>query len=465
MSSSPLLLAPFLSSFSGEVFVPGSKSLTNRIFPLAVLSQEKMIFSGALESEDAEIMKNALVKMGAKITEIIKNSEISGKNINNTWEVDAGTFFSDRADYEIFCGNSGTTIRFLTALCALRKGKTILSGVARMQKRPIGDLVNAIEQLGASVKFLGKAGFPNIKITPISNWENITEVQKISLSGNLSSQFFTALFHIAPMFPAGLEISVIGDLVSKPYIDMTLNVLQDFGIKVENLENKYQKFLIKNQKFSVPHSRDAIHYEIEGDASSASYPLSIGLITGGKVTIQNLPENSVQGDAKFQDLVIDKMRTLSGVEGSGLQPLGEIDLEDIPDVAMTAVVLAAYAEGYSKISGLSTLRHKECDRIWALESNLKKLGVDIQSGKGTEAGGEDDEYLEIWGNPEKLRNFSKNLEISGKGHVEIECFGDHRVAMCFAVLSAVIPNIKILDPDCVQKTYPSFWKDLESWKS
>ncbi len=456
MKTPPILLKPFSSPFSGEVFVPGSKSLTNRIFPLAVLSQEKTNFSGALKSEDAEIMKNALAKMGAKISENISD------NINKSWEVEAGDFFTDTNNYQIFCGNSGTTIRFLTALCALRKGKTTFTGVERMQKRPIGDLTNAIEQLGASVKFLGEIGFPNLEITPIPNWENISEIQKISLSGKLSSQFFTALLHIAPMFPAGLEISVTGDLVSKPYIDMTLSALSDFGVNVENTDNKYQKFIIKNQKISAPkknnNTNDSVNFEIEGDASSASYPLSIGLITGGKVSIKNLPKNSVQGDAKFQELVIDKMRPekCRDVEcnvSTGLKPLGEIDLEDIPDVAMTAVVLCAYADGYSKISGLSTLRHKECDRIFALESNLKKLGVKIQSGKNHETG---DEFVEIWGDPEKLRN---NSEV-----VEIECFEDHRVAMCFAVLSTVTPNIKILDPDCVQKTYPSFWEDLEMWR-
>ncbi len=439
MATPPLKVIPFSRKFSGMVTVPGSKSITNRLFPLAVLSSkhtgQAVYFSGALKSEDSEIMKEALEKMGAKITEISgKNSE----DINTAWEVSAGSFFEDTSDYEIFCGNSGTTIRFLTALCALRKGKTLLTGVERMKARPIGDLVSAIEQLGAEVKFLENSGFPPLEITPIQNWENATETKKISLSGNLSSQFFTALFHIASMFGAGAEISVEGELVSKPYIDMTLNILRKFGVRVENSE--YKIFKIPHQKFHASEN-----FLIEGDASGASYPLSIGLITGGKVEISNLKnlKNSIQGDAKFSKLVLEKMKPENFPENSSLKPLGKINLEDIPDVAMTAVVMCAYADGISEISGLSTLRHKECDRIFALESNLQKMGIRVES---------TDDTMTIWGNPEKIHG------------AEIECFGDHRVAMCFAVLGTVVPNVVILDPDCVQKTYPSFWKDLENWR-
>jgi 3-phosphoshikimate 1-carboxyvinyltransferase len=462
MKTPPLPVTPFPKPFVGEVIVPGSKSITNRIFPLAVLSSffsgKDISFSGALKSEDSEIMKNALEKMGVKIIEISENTNA----INTAWTVSAGSFFSDKNDYEIFCGNSGTTIRFLTALCALRKGETTLTGVERMKKRPIGDLVSGIEQLGARVQFLQNDGFPPIKITPISQEKNKNEAKKISLAGNLSSQFFTALFHIAPVFSGGVEVVVEGELVSKPYIDMTLHILSDFGVEVENVHNTYQKFIFASHKKNETDIDDSYSpqfdndFLIEGDASGASYPLAIAAITGGKCVIKNLPENledSIQGDAKFSELVLDKMcistpldnRTPSGVEGGvKIKPLGEINLEDIPDVAMTAAVLCAYADGYSKITGLSTLRHKECDRLYALESNLKKMGIKVKTGN---------DYIEIWGDPQNIHG------------AEIECFGDHRVAMCFAVLGTVVAGVKILDPDCVQKTYPSFWKDLEKWRS
>ncbi len=437
MSNPPCTVVPFTKPFIGKISVPGSKSITNRIFPLAVLSgyfsQEKIFFSGVLESEDSEIMRNALSTMGAKISQIQ-----TADTFNTAWEIEAGDFFSDTNEYEIFCGNSGTSLRFLTALCTLRKGKTILTGVERMKQRPIGDLVSGIEQLGATVKYLENDGFPPLVISPIPEWEKISTVQKISLKGDMSSQFFTALFHIAPMFPKGLEIAVEGDLVSKPYIDMTFSILSDFGIEVKNQEKKYHKFFIPPQKFSAPH-----HFLVEGDASGASYPLAIALITGGKCEIKNLPEkisDSIQGDAKFSQLVLEKMK---GKKVGVLKHLGEINLEDIPDVAMTAVVLCAYSDGYSKISGLSTLRHKECDRIFALESNLKKMGVRVEAGE---------DFIEIWGDPKNIHG------------AEIECFGDHRVAMCFAVLGTVVKGVKILDPDCVQKTYPTFWKDLENWR-
>lgn len=438
MPSTPLTVQPFSHPFSGSIEVPGSKSITNRLFPLAVLStfssEKKISFSGALTSEDSEIMKDALQTMGARIEE--KNNLQKISKMNTDWEVSAGTFFSDSNDYEIFCGNSGTTIRFLTALCALRKGKTLLTGVERMKKRPIGDLVSALEQLGAKIECEERDGFPPLQITPIPDFGTKNEPKKISLAGNLSSQFFTALFHIAPVFHGGVEISVEGELVSKPYIDMTIQILRDFGVEVENIGNTYTKFFIAPQQYSPREN-----FLVEGDASGASYPLSIALLTQGDCEIKNLPEHlatSLQGDAKFSQLVLDQMKGENGV----LNPLGEINLEDIPDVAMTAVVLCAYADGYSKITGLSTLRHKECDRIFALESNLKKMGIQVVSG---------DDSMEIWGDPKNIHG------------AEIECFGDHRVAMCFAVLGCVVSGVKILDPDCVQKTYPTFWKDLESW--
>lgn len=410
----PLFQKPLFKTIS----VPGSKSITNRLFPLGVLGNQPLTIANALESEDAEIMSNALTKMGANICK--------GKN-GNEWIVSRGHFFEDTNDYEIFCGNSGTTLRFLTGLCALRKGKTTLTGIERMKQRPIGDLVNALTQIDVNIKYLENNGFPPIQITP----PDIFSKQNITLSGKLSSQFFTSLFHIAPII--GLKIEVEGELVSIPYVEMTIQMLSSFGIEIEN-EN-YKKFTIPKQSFVSPNS-----ILTEADASSASYPLAIGAITGGKVNISNIPKNSLQGDAQFEKKVIEPMTKISGE----LSPLGEINLEDMPDVALTAAVLCAYAKGYSKITGLSTLRHKECDRLFALESNLQKMGATVKTGQ---------DYIEIWGNPKTLHG------------TDIECFNDHRVAMCFAVLGTKVAGVNILDPDCTKKTYPTFWKDLEKWRS
>ncbi|HIQ56681.1 TPA: 3-phosphoshikimate 1-carboxyvinyltransferase [Candidatus Gracilibacteria bacterium] len=435
-----LTIQPFTKPVCKKILVPGSKSLTNRLFPLAVLSEKSVIITGSLESEDAEIMRDALVKMGAHITEIKTESGISD------WKVETASFFTNTDNIELFCGNSGTSIRFLTALCALRKGKTTLTGTHRMLVRPIGDLCDVLQNLGVNIEYNKNTNFPPHTIFPSSIFTQSCdrfsgmrkELKSVHLSGKLSSQFFTALFHIAPKI--GLEIIVDNELVSKPYIDMTIEVMKDFGVHIENVQNEYAIFKISQQKFTVPKTGK---FEVEGDASSATYPLAIGLITGGNVEITNLPKKSLQGDAKFKELVIDKMRNPENNTINPLIPLGNIDLEDIPDAALTAIVLCGYADGYTKITGLSTLRHKECDRLFAMETNLRKMGIEVKTGT---------DYIEIWGDSKKIHG------------AEIECFDDHRIAMSFAVLGTVVENVKILDPECTKKTFPSFWEDLEKWR-
>ncbi|MEI7511809.1 MAG: 3-phosphoshikimate 1-carboxyvinyltransferase [Candidatus Peregrinibacteria bacterium] len=425
----PFPVQPFLSPFCGKISVPGSKSLTNRVFPLAALGVSPVKIFGALESEDAFLMREALKKMGVSILSHIKNKR-------EVFTVSSGSFFKNAEDAQIFCGNSGTTIRFLTALCLLRpKGtKTTLTGIERMKERPIGDLVDALLQMGARIEYLDKEGFPPLAITGMGK---SLPGGKISMKGNLSSQFFTAVLQIGAFCEKPLEIEVIGDLVSQPYIAMTIKILEPFGVRVEN-EN-FKKFVITPQKIQVPNQ-----YFIEGDASSASYPLAIAAITGGNIIIENLPEDSLQGDSQFFTRVLKKMRgTVETRLIASLQPLGDINLEDMPDTAMTAVVLAAYATGRSKITGLSTLRHKECDRIWALEKNLKAMGANIITGE---------DWIEIFGDPKLLHGAT------------IETFHDHRVAMCFAVLGSVIAGVEIENPQCTEKTYPSFWDDLEEWR-
>lgn len=429
-----MIIKPFEKPLFGNISVPGSKSITNRIFPLAVLSGSNLVIQNALESEDAELMRNVLVQLGVSI--------LPG-DVENTWNISSSHFFSSQKHEELFCGNSGTTIRFIAALAALRDAPTTLTGIERMKERPIRDLADALSQMGANIEYQEKLGYPPLTIFPsplvrstCSAFAGMRKsIKHITLSGKTSSQFFTALFHIAPYI--GMEIEVTDLLVSKPYIDMTIRILKDFGITVEN--QQYQRFIIPQQSFSAPRE-----YTVEADASSATYPLAIAALTGGSIQINHLPKNSLQGDAQFKTLVIDRMVISDSKIQKKLQPLGEINLEDIPDAAMTAVVLASCAVGYSKITGLSTLRHKECDRIFALESNLKKMGIRVESGP---------DYIEIWGDPDTIHG------------ADIECFNDHRVAMCFGVLGTLVSGVNILDPDCTQKTYPGFWNDLEKWRS
>lgn len=402
-----------------KISVPASKSLTNRVLPLSVFSNEKIIIKNPLSSEDGNIMKNSLIKMGVEIVDIDEK----------TIRVQNKSFFTNTEDLEIFCGNSGTTLRFLTALSVLRKGKTTFTGIDAMKKRPIKDLVNSLKELDIKIEYNEKEGYPPITIYPSNLNTNETKKNyEVSLSGEKSSQFFTALFLLAPNI--GLNITVKDKLVSIPYIDLTIALLKKFGVEVKN-EN-YNKFIINKQDVLLPHS-----IEIEGDASSSTYPLSIGLITGGEVFINNIPKDSFQGDNKFKEIVIDKMKGKNEI-----LPLGNINLEDIPDAALSAISLCAYANGYSKITGLSTLRHKECDRLYAMEVNLKNMGIKVRTGE---------DYIEIWGNPNEIHG------------AEIDCFNDHRIAMSFAILGSVVKGVVIKDPECVNKTYPSFWKDIEEW--
>ncbi len=424
--SLPFSVQPFSHPFCASVSVPGSKSITNRVFPIACLGSSPLQIFGALSSEDADLMRNALRSMGVEIS----SSLVEKKEV---FTVFSGSFFENTQNLEIFCGNSGTTIRFLTALCLLRSmgTKTTLTGVDRMKQRPIQDLVDALRQMGAHIEYEEKDGYPPLTITGMGK---LLPGGKIFMKGDISSQFFTAIFQIGAFCQTPLEIIVTEELVSQPYVAMTIQILEQFGILVEN--HHFQKFVIHPQTIKTP-----AQYFIEGDASSASYPTAIGAITGGHVDIQNLPNFSLQGDAQFSKRVLEKMKKPGELV---LHPLGEINMEDMPDVALTAVVLCAYAQGYSKITGLSTLRHKECDRIWALEKNLKEMGANIQTGK---------DWIEIFGDPKLLHG------------AKIETFHDHRVAMCFAVLGSMVPGVIIENPKCTEKTYPTFWDEYEEWRA
>ena len=408
-----------------EVSLPGSKSITNRVFMCAALAKGKSRIYGALKSDDAEVMLKALRQVGIKIKEKKEYIEITG-----------GTFNCKKATLDLH--NAGTATRFLTATMTLRKAETIVTGCERMKERPIGDLVDGLSQLGVEIEYLKKEGFPPIAISPLSFLrrressldprvkpeDDNKKEYFIKMKGNKSSQYFTALLMLAPCLDKPVRIEVIGDLVSKPYINITLSVLKQFGIKVKN--NNYQSFLIKPQTYK------AGDYLVEGDASGASYWASIAGLHDGKVKFTNLKKTSVQGDIKYGNAFENcKMKNENSV----------IDMTAMPDAAMTLAVSAPFFCGQTKITGLSTLRIKETDRLAALENELKKVGVKVKTTKDSIA--------------------VENSKFEIRNSKLIHTYNDHRMAMCFAVVGTKIPGIVIEDPDCTDKTYPTFWEDLE----
>ena len=416
----------FGAPVSGNVFLPGSKSISNRVLILAALSGQTVLLKNFLHSEDTAVCRAALEKFGAKIRETPAGIEVSGgENI-----------FKNQKNLQIDAAASGTTMRFCAAVAALRTGETILRGTKRMHERPIGDLVDALRSLGARVEFLEKENCPPIKIFGQKLTGN-----KVQISGKISSQFLTAILQIAPFFEEKVEIKIIGNLVSRPYVEMTIKILEQFGAKI-SVDSDFKKITVFSGKLNPPRE-----FQIESDATAASYFWGVAAATGGEISVEKIPENSTQGDIEFLQ-VLEKFgckisRKNDAVFCRGprkLKNLGRINLEKIPDAAMTAVVLSALAPGENEICGLQTLRDKECDRIFALETNLKKLGVKVESTENS---------IKIFGRPEKFLP------------AEIKTFLDHRVAMSFAVISAAIAGITILNPDCVGKTFPDFWEFFE----
>jgi len=427
-------LQPFAHPFSGAVQVPGSKSITNRILPLAALSGERISIFNALRSEDTLAMIEALRQFGVEIQAAFS----SGANFSQLIVTGNTGVFPQTGAITLDCKNSGTTLRFLTALSALRAGETILTGSVRMQERPIADLVTALRTLGIRIEYLGKEGFPPLKVVGSGEFSGgATQV-----GGAISSQFLSALLLLSPFARQKFEIELPQELVSRPYFTMTVQLLKQLGVAAEEFT------VAANSTLAFPQNK----FTVEADATAATYPLAIALITGGTITVQNFSSNSLQGDSAFATRVLAWMGAEISEDSNGLtlqapkelQPLGEINLEDMPDAAMTAVVLAAYASGRSRITGLKTLKDKESDRLQALSSNLQKMGAEVQVGA---------DFIETFGAPEKLHG------------AEIETFHDHRIAMCFAVLGAVVPGVVILNPDCVEKTYPTYWTEYEEWRN
>ncbi|MEY3651419.1 MAG: 5-enolpyruvylshikimate-3-phosphate synthetase [Pseudomonadota bacterium] len=411
---------------SGRIKLPGSKSISNRTLLLAAFSNGITDILDLLASDDTARMLEALAVLGVPME----------KTGENNWRVagNAGELSVKQAD--LFLGNAGTAFRPLTAALAMSQGNFTLSGIPRMHERPIGDLVDALAQAGAHIEYLGNKGFPPLKISPAK----IQSSQSIKIRGDVSSQFLTALLMALPLTGQSFKIEVIGELISKPYIEITLNLMARFGVVVQR--NGWQEFTVPAK--SQYQSPGKIY--VEGDASSASYFIAAGAVaadTNG-LCIEGVSKNSIQGDIKFADEVVKMGAKIEYGENhiiakaaSGKLKAIDLDCNHIPDAAMTLAILALFAEGTSTLRNIASWRVKETDRISAMATELRKLGATIEEGH---------DYIAITP-PEKITP-----------NAVIDTYDDHRMAMCFSLVSLAGVPITINDPKCVAKTFPDYFE-------
>jgi len=420
-----LTLKP-ITKINGEINLPGSKSFSNRALLLAALAEGTTRISNLLESDDTRHMLNALKQLGIDYT--LSNDKKECTVVGNAGPINSEGF------EELFLGNAGTAMRPLCAALCLGKGSFLLTGEARMKERPIGHLVDALRQAGAKINYIESEGYPPIQIEA-----NGLSGGKVEIEGAISSQFLTALLFASPMAKEDMTISILGELVSKPYIDITLHIMKTFGVDVEN--DNYETFQIKGgQTYKA-----VDHYMVEGDASSASYFLAAAAIKGGTVKVTGIGKKSIQGDVAFVD-VLEKMGAIVewgddfvSVTKGELNAI-DMDFNHIPDAAMTIATTALFVEGTTVLRNIYNWRVKETDRLFAMATELRKVGARVEEG---------DDYLKITA-PKQLK------------HAAIDTYDDHRVAMCFSLLALDPVSVTINDPECTAKTFPTYFEVLES---
>ena len=412
----------------GCIKLPGSKSITNRVLLMAALGSGVTKLIDPLRSEDTDQMINALIKLGVSVKELNDDKNIIEiKGIEHNFP---------NKNTNLFLGNSGTTFRPLTAVLAMMRGDYYLSGIERMHERPIKDLVDALEQMGSSIRYEKNHGYPPITI----NNNSIEILKPIQIKGDISSQYLTALLIAGPISNNEFNIEVIGDLISKPYIDITLKLLTKFNIFYNN--DNWRLFSLK--KDSV--YRNPTKIFVEGDASSASYFFAAASLAGS-IEIEGINKDSIQGDLKFLDIISKmgakieyKSDSIQVSKASNLKGI-EIDCIEIPDAAMTLAIMAVFADKPTKLKNIGSWRVKETDRILAMDNELTKMGVEVSTTHDS---------MTIF--PQKQLN----------NNISIETYNDHRIAMCFSLFCLKNLNITIQDPNCVNKTYPDYFKDLKS---
>lgn len=428
-------LLPSVRRAQGQVQLPGSKSISNRALLLAAMAQGTTQLHGVLESDDTEVMLESLQRLGITTQRLGES----------TYEVTGG-WGQIQSTGDLFLRNAGTAMRSLTAALAWTEGTYQLSGIERMHERPIGDLVEALQAGGAHIEYLGAEGYPPLKIGPA----NIKKGHVFRVKGEVSSQFLTALLMSAPLMSQktgqSVEIEVVGRLISQPYIAITLAMMADFGVRVEHQDW---------QRFIVP--ADALYqspgvYKVEGDASSASYFLALGAIGGGPIEIQGVGSRSVQGDIHFTQVVeamgahvhfepqAMRVQGIKVAEGERLRAF-DLSFDRIPDAAMTAAALAMYADGPCTLRDIGSWRVKETDRIHAMQTELQRLGAQVESG------------------PDWLRVYP--IDSEQWQDADIFTYDDHRIAMCFSLAAFAPVRVQILDPGCVSKTFPHYFSVFE----
>jgi 3-phosphoshikimate 1-carboxyvinyltransferase len=412
---------------AGTIRMPGSKSISNRTLLLAALAQGVTEIRDLLAADDVDRMLDALQQLGVRLDRSDPH-RVLVTGCSGSFPLRSG---------DLFLGNAGTALRPLTAALALNGGHYTLSGVPRMHERPIGDLVEALRALGADIRYLGKDGFPPLEISPAT----IRSAGPVRVRGDVSSQFLTALLMALPMIGQTVTVEVQGELISKPYIEMTLRLLGLFGLQIAR--DGWRSFVIPGG--AGYRSPGVVH--VEGDASSASYFLAAGAIGGGPVRVEGVGRNSVQGDVRFADALAQMGAVVESGDNwvetrapaVGRLKAFDLDLNHIPDAAMTLAVAALFADGPSRLRNIASWRVKETDRLSAMATELRKLGARAEEGP---------DYLVV-------------APPTGSGltpHAVIDTYDDHRIAMCFSLVALGGVPIRINDPGCVAKTFPAYFE-------
>jgi 3-phosphoshikimate 1-carboxyvinyltransferase len=414
----------------GTIRLPGSKSISNRVLLLAALAKGTTIVRALLDSDDTRVMLDALRALGVGVARVSDSDDYEITGVGGAFPVKHA---------ELFLGNAGTAFRSLTAACALSGGEYVLKGVARMHERPIGDLVDALRLLGARIDYLGQEGFPPLHIHPAELNSTGTAGDTTQVRGNVSSQFLTGLMMALPLRQRSTTIEVVGELISKPYIGITLAMLRRFGVFIA--QDGWQRFGVPAQaRYQSPGE-----IWVEGDASSASYFLAAGAIGGGPVRVEGVGRDSVQGDVRFADALARMGAQIemgpnwieARAPASGRLKAIDLDCNHIPDAAMTLAVAALFAEGVTTLKNIASWRVKETDRIAAMATELRKVGATVEEGA---------DFIRI----------TPPLELTP--HAVIDTYDDHRMAMCLSLVTLGGVPVRINDPGCVAKTFPGYFK-------
>ena len=433
-----MLITPILRPLNSTVRVPGSKSLTNRALMIAALADGTTTLTNALFSDDSRYFARALQTLGFKVQLDETNHEMTVTGLG-------GKIPAHKA--ELFIGNAGTAARFLSAFLTLGHGEYILDGEPRMRERPIGDLVEALTQLGANIQPIQNSEFriQNSKIyPPVKIIANGLRGGKTKIAGDISSQFLSALLMVAPYAQSPIEIELTTELTSKPYVDMTIATMQDFGVEVER--DGYRSFTIPLTRYKLRDTQLVTRnsYPVESDASAASYFFAAPAICGGTVKVENISRKSVQGDIRFLEILKQMGCTVTESDNcllvTGHSPLRgvDVDMRDIPDTAQTLAAIAPFANSPTTIRGIASARLKETDRISATCAELTRLGVRVE---------EHADGMTIY----PCQTFTP---------AAIQTYNDHRMAMAFSLIGLRVDGVTIENPSCVAKTFPNFFETL-----